>query len=207
MAYWDRLDDETKSMLHYYNKDILSAMDELEYPKDHSERINKYSFEDRLEKAKIIDDNYEALRGKMDGIPTREEIGGWEANTIQQATLILGLLGFKNTSEQLGKVGYRYSKASFDADFVINAMMDGAIKNKYSESASKPRHRHYDEIMEVIRLTWGRNPCGSKKEMIRRIMAHYPDKVDESTLKRWIKNAGITPPRPEKYKNFSLIFP
>ncbi|MFB9085795.1 hypothetical protein ACFFW8_09375 [Erwinia tracheiphila] len=101
MTYLGRLDDEAKEKLFYYNEYIFHKMEELKFPDSYDKETDKYSIEERIEKARLIDENYDSLRGKIDGIPTKDELGSWEANTIQQATVILGLLGFKH----IGTVG------------------------------------------------------------------------------------------------------
>lgn len=101
------------------------------------------------------------------------------------------------------------TKAYFDEMLSNNPhLIAESMKSECMSSiASKPRNKYHNEIMEIIKLTWEKHPCGSKNEMIRQILAHYPGKVDESTIKRWIKKSGLTPPKPRKYLKFSLVFP
>lgn len=89
-----------------------------------------------------------------------------------------------------------------------NALYIERMKSEYMRSvASVPRNQYYAEIMEIIKLTWDKHPNGSKKRMISLISEAYKNKVDESSLKRWIKKSGLTPPKPTKYLPFSLVVP
>ncbi|HDS7137948.1 TPA: hypothetical protein QH369_004797 [Klebsiella aerogenes] len=85
--------------------------------------------------------------------------------------------------------------------------VDLSVKNKYREAASGPRNQNYNEIMAVIQATWEKYPAGSKKELIRKLMAHYQSKVSEDSIKRWIKESALQPPKPKKYERITLIFP
>ncbi|TBM22389.1 hypothetical protein [Hafnia alvei] len=89
----------------------------------------------------------------------------------------------------------------------VKLLEDTAYNNKMRDTAQKPRNKYHDEIVEVMKLTWERNPCMAKNEMIRNITQHYPGKVDRTSLLRWIKKEGLTPPKPEKYKSGRLVFP
>lgn len=84
---------------------------------------------------------------------------------------------------------------------------DTSYNNKMRDTAQKPRNKYHDEIVEVMKLTWERHPCMSKNEMMRNINQHYSGRVDKSSLIRWIKKEGLTPPKPEKYKSGRLVFP
>ncbi|VEA68215.1 Uncharacterised protein [Serratia plymuthica] len=137
-----------------------------------------------------------------------EDQSDYVIHALYKATLMLEALGYTETAKELFIARNIVKIERENRDAVVRNISKDAIKRQYSKAASRPRNKLHYEIIGIIKATWKKHPAGSKNEMIRRIMAHYPNKVDESTLKRWIKKANLTPPRPlGGYKNFSLVFP
>ncbi|EIQ0071662.1 hypothetical protein LUG81_004626, partial [Salmonella enterica] len=90
-----------------------------------------------------------------------------------------------------------------DPEFILQELQSDLMR----EISSKTRHKHYDEIIQIIKNTWKKYPSGSKKEMVRQIVEHFKGEVNESTLLRWIKKENLTPPRPVRYTSLKLVFP
>ncbi|ECF5917775.1 hypothetical protein FNH55_11450, partial [Salmonella enterica subsp. salamae] len=88
-----------------------------------------------------------------------------------------------------------------DPDFILRGLQSDLMR----EISSKTRHKHYDEIIQIIKNTWEKYPSGSKKEMVRQIVEHFKGEVNESTLLRWIKKENLTPPRPSRYTTLTLV--
>jgi hypothetical protein len=137
-----------------------------------------------------------------------EDQSDYVINALYKATLMLEALGYTETAKELFIARNIVKIERENREAVVRNISKDAIRRQYSKAASRPRNKLHDEILGIIKATWEKHPAGSKKEMIRRIMTNYPEKVDESTLKRWIKKANLTPPRPAGgYKNFNLVFP
>ncbi|MFQ0831055.1 hypothetical protein AAH211_21455 [Serratia fonticola] len=140
-------------------------------------------------------------------VPLKADEENYIDNVLFKAVVMLEALGYTGTAKELSLARNILKIEKNHREEIVGMITKDAIKRQYSKAASTPRNKLHDEIVNIIKATWERHPTGSKKEMIRRIMDHYPGQVDESTLKRWIKKSNLTPSRPRKYQNFSLVFP
>ncbi|EAW1172739.1 hypothetical protein S922_14125 [Salmonella enterica subsp. enterica] len=112
--------------------------------------------------------------------------------------------------EKLAKHVCRYYEEAMDDELFAEEDPDGFLlqglqSDLMREISSKTRHKHYDEIIQIIKNTWKKYPSGSKKEMVRQIIEHFKGEVNESTLLRWIKKENLTPPRPSRYTTLTLV--
>ncbi|UAY91516.1 hypothetical protein KSL88_18840 [Pectobacterium polaris] len=181
--------------------DLLSR--EGEYKCDEITEKLLLSEDEKIKRVRVINEIPSFSENMEDSL--NDYKGDYVSNTIFKAMAMLELLGYTETAKELFFAGKRVNLERQGRDSVLNWIVNDSIKKQYSSAASSPRHTHYNEIMGVIKATWEKHPEGSKKEMIRRVMERYG--VDETTLKRWIKKSRLTPVRPERYKNFSLVIP
>lgn len=86
-------------------------------------------------------------------------------------------------------------------------LVDFAVSDHQRKKARKPRNPYYNEVMQVIQLTWKKYPKASPTGLRRKLFLHYHEHVCENTLGRWIKDSGLQPPKPDKYSSFELVHP
>ncbi|EOC8105576.1 hypothetical protein ACI5OA_002124 [Salmonella enterica subsp. enterica serovar Poona] len=201
MNFYDVINEDTKKMLE-------SALDRKE------EFMKKYIYEYRNflkgcneEEIKNLISNINNDRYYMSKFFYGHTSYSEADITFLNSIIALEVLGYTNIAEDLARLDIRFYLAMSERSETVELITKGIINKKKSEQASKPRNPLHDEIMLIIKATWGKYPESSKREIIKRIMSRYPGKVDEKTLNRWIKKAGIAPPRPTAYKNFSLVIP
>lgn len=80
-----------------------------------------------------------------------------------------------------------------------------AFSDRQKNNARKPRNPHYAEAMRIAALTWKKYPCASKGAMCKRLRIHFNRQVSIDSLKEWIKERGIQPPKPKAYTTFTLV--
>lgn len=141
------------------------------------------------------------------GMLKPDEDMDYEIDVLSKSISILELTGHTKTAQQLAKVSRRFEIAKRMGDTLLETLVDGAIKKNRSEAASGHRHHLHDEIVIIIKATWEKNPALSKKKMIAKLMKRYEDRVDEGTIKSWIKKEHLSPPVPDKYRNSDLVIP
>jgi hypothetical protein len=124
-------------------------------------------------------------------------------DAMLKSSLLLLLKGDDTAARELFIARSMFSIERSNRRFAI----DSSVRNKYREAASGPRNKYYNEIMSVIQATWEKYPAGSKKELIRRLLAHYKSKVSEDSLLRWIRDSALQPTRPKKFERLILVFP
>ncbi|MCS0536123.1 hypothetical protein [Citrobacter portucalensis] len=130
-----------------------------------------------------------------------------EGVDILNSALTLNALGLKNQSDRLVKIGIKMTIENIFNDALASISNREIISKSQSERAKKPRNAYYQEIMEVIRLTWLTYPCASKTGIIEELMVQYHKKVTRGSLDNWIESSGLRPPRPKKYTSFELVYP
>lgn len=120
-------------------------------------------------------------------------------------------VGMCNHADKLTRVGVELLLNDFFEEIIVNHENDKKIKKALSlsqkEKASKPRNPYYNEVMQVIKLTWEKYPKASPTGLRRKLFLHYHEHVCENTLGRWIKDSGLQPPKPDKYSSFELVHP
>ncbi|EEX9038048.1 hypothetical protein ACSYOV_004158 [Escherichia coli] len=202
MKVWDVVDDDTRIELYDYLDQVEKEMSEHIY-----ELKDKFKYYRKAERkriaAKIDKKEYLALD------KTGEINIGHSANVFLKSILILELLGYKNTAEDLSWVYKRACIASKGGGKVIRLISDGVIKRRRSEAASGPRHHLHDEIVAIMKATWKKEPALSKTKMIAKLSRRYEGRISEETIKCWIKSEKLAPPPPpdKKYKNTELVIP
>ncbi|EPN1930295.1 hypothetical protein ACTV70_001818 [Cronobacter dublinensis] len=131
--------------------------------------------------------------------------------TVLNAALALHFLGMKNNADNLAKVGVKLLMEGVFRDEIslneFNEITQKAISESQREKAKRPRSPYYSEVIEVIRLTWEKYPCGAKTALLDALAAHYHGKVSRNALDNWITLSGLRPPKPEKYTRLELVFP
>ncbi|MEV8830006.1 hypothetical protein AB0063_16710 [Klebsiella pneumoniae] len=131
--------------------------------------------------------------------------------TVLNAALALHFLGMKNNADNLAKVGVKLLMEGVFRDEIslneFNEIAQKAISESQREKAKRPRSPYYSEVIEVIRLTWAKYPCGAKTALLDALAAHYHGKVSRNALDNWITLSGLRPPKPEKYTRLELVFP
>lgn len=157
---------------------------------------NSRKEEENLKIADLIKDM--SMEGEWD------EEKDYVPNAMFKSSMILLLCGYDAAARELF-MARRMFNIERDNRYLV---VESSVRNKYREAASGPRNKHYNEIMSVIQATWEKYPASSKKELIRRLIAHYGEQnVSEDSLRRWIKESGLQPPRPKKFERISLVFP
>lgn len=131
--------------------------------------------------------------------------------TVLNAALVLHSMGMKNNANDLAKIGVKLLMEGVFSDGIslreFNEIARKAISEAQREKAKRPRSPYYSEVIEVIRLTWGKYPCGAKTALLDALAANYHGKVSRNALDNWISLSGLRPPKPEKYTRLELVFP
>lgn len=131
--------------------------------------------------------------------------------TIINSALGLYFVGMKNNADDLARIGIKLIMEEIFRDEIslreFNDIAQKAISEAQREKAKKPRSPYYSEVIEVIRLTWEKYPCGAKTALLDALAAHYHGKVSRNALDNWITLSGLRPPKPEKYTRLELVFP
>lgn len=133
-----------------------------------------------------------------------DEFNAFVPNAMFKSSLILLSLGHEDAARELHQAMRMYNIEKNGRETIITE----SVRDKYRKAASVPRNKYYNEIVSVIECSWKKYPAGSKKELIRRLIAHYGEEhVSEDSLRRWIKESGLQPPRPKKFERILLVFP
>ncbi|HGH4760474.1 Uncharacterised protein [Klebsiella pneumoniae] len=131
--------------------------------------------------------------------------------TILNAALGLYFVGMQNNANDLARIGIKLMMEEVFRNEIsfreFNEIAQKAISEAQREKAKKPRSPYYSEVIEVIRLTWNKYPCGAKTALLDALAAHYHGKVSRNALDNWITLSGLRPPKPEKYTRLELVFP
>ncbi|EPM1426914.1 hypothetical protein RFD88_004044 [Klebsiella pneumoniae] len=131
--------------------------------------------------------------------------------TLLNAALALHFIGMKNNANNLARIGIKLLMEGVFSDEIsireFNEVARKAISDAQREKAKKPRSPYYSEVIEVIKLTWEKYPCGAKTALLDALAAHYHGKVSRNALDNWISLSGLRPPKPEKYTRLELVFP
>ncbi|WP_290540061.1 MULTISPECIES: hypothetical protein [unclassified Leclercia] len=131
--------------------------------------------------------------------------------TVLNAALALHFVGMKNNADSLARIGIKLLMEGVFSDELsireFNEIAQKAISEAQREKAKRPRNPYYSEVIEVIKLTWGKYPCGAKTALLDALAAHYHGKVSRNALDNWISLSGLRPPKPEKYTRLELVFP
>ncbi|BBN75814.1 hypothetical protein YK25_002075 [Salmonella enterica subsp. enterica] len=136
-------------------------------------------------------------------INPHDEAENYEQWALAKALAVLELTGFPNTAKELATAMNRRFQMDDSREFYIKQIAEGAVKKSRSVAASGHRHGQRSEIISVMKNTWKAYPYGSKTRMIGYITSAY--RVDDKTLKKWIKEDGIGPTRPVENRNFQLV--
>ena len=212
MKFRDKINDEAKLILdgyHYYLNEKMCKFDEIYDGDTTFNDVPKYKRKALAREAdkSTLKDSLERYR--KDGLLTNNETIDNEFDVIMRASAILKLCGYNKTAKELTKVGcyLRMSKDTKNADFVLQNIIDGAIKKNRSDAASGHRHHLHDEIVAIMKATWKENSSLSKKKMIAKLINRYEGRVDEGTVDSWIKKEKLLPPKPKKYIISELVIP
>lgn len=135
-----------------------------------------------------------------------------DSHRLLNSACALYMLGAKNMADDLSRIaGGRIIREAFDEIFNM-LEIDTVVKEKISEinrkNASGPKKDIYDEVVNVMKLTWGKYPLASKNGMIEKLLHHFgSEKVSRSTLNRWIKENKLGPQEIARPPiSFSLVF-
>lgn len=130
---------------------------------------------------------------------------------IINVALALDKLGLKNNSDEMMRIGIRLLIEELFSDEIsvgkIKKIVQVAISDAQREKAKKPRNPYYSEVIQVLRLTWGKYPAAPKTGILDDLAVHYHRKVSRNALNSWIDASGLRPPIPEKYSSYQLVFP
>lgn len=131
--------------------------------------------------------------------------------TVLNAALALHFMRMKNNADNLARIGIKLLIEEIFRDEIslkeFNEIAQKAISDSQREKAKRPRSPYYSEVIEVIRLTWEKYPCGAKTALLDALAAHYHGKVSRNALDNWIALSGLRPPKPEKYTRLELVLP
>lgn len=131
--------------------------------------------------------------------------------TVLNAALALYYVGMKNNADNLARIGVKLLMEGIFSDEIslreFDEIANKAISEAQREKAKRPRSPYYSEVIEVIKLTWAKYPCGAKTALLDALAAHYHGKVSRNALDNWITLSGLRPPKPEKYTRLELVFP
>jgi hypothetical protein len=112
--------------------------------------------------------------------------------TVLNAALALHFVGMKNNADDLTKIGIKLLMEGVFSDELsireFNEIAQKAISDAQREKAKRPRNPYYSEVIEVIKLTWGKYPCGAKTALLDALAAHYHGKVSRNALDNWISS-------------------
>lgn len=202
---------EDKNRKGIIKESILSYYDTVANPFEALKRIVGFSLvpETFSDEEKLM-----AIRGFDDkGFSLIERYNiSLDSHRLLNSACALYMLGARNMADDLARIaGARIIREAFDEIFNI-LEIDDAVKEKISDinrkNASGPKKDIYDEVVNVMKLTWEKYPLASKNGMIEKLLHHFgSDKVSRSTLNRWIKECKLGPQeiaRPPV--SFSLVF-
>lgn len=131
--------------------------------------------------------------------------------TLLNSALALHFMGMKNNAKSLARIGVKLLMEGVFSDEIslkdFNDITQKAISESQRAKAKRPRSPYYSEVLEVIKLTWEKYPCGAKTALLDALAAHYHGKVSRNALDNWIALSGLRPPKPEKYTRIELVFP
>lgn len=132
-----------------------------------------------------------------------------DLQTLLKATNVLIALGYNELGKELGAFTEKFHLRMNLSEMYVDHIIDGAIKKHRSDSASGPRHHLHDEIVAIMKSTWKKEPAFSQTKMIAKLSRRYEGRIDDKTIKYWIKNEKLAPPPPpgRKYKNTELVIP
>lgn len=132
-----------------------------------------------------------------------------DLQTLLKATNVLIALGYNELGKELGAFTEKFHLRMNLSEMYVDHIIDGAIKKHRSDSASGPRHHLHDEIVAIMKATWKKEPAFSQTKMIAKLSRRYEGRIDDKTIKYWIKNEKLAPPPPpgRKYKNTELVIP
>jgi hypothetical protein len=122
--------------------------------------------------------------------------------TVLNAALALHFIGMNNNADNLARIGIKLLMEGVFSDEIslkeFNEIAQKAISESQREKAKRPRSPYYSEVIEVIKLTWGKYPCGAKTALLDALAAHYHGRVSRNALDNWITLSGL---RPQNQKN------
>lgn len=202
----DNVDINTRDFLDKYQRLSVHIMNNFRYDLD--KLFDNSSAELREKTARDLDRRTweESINDyREQGLLDDNETLDFEIDVLTRAVFILQLMGFTTTARQVAVVNYRLDNINHTAGEVLKKTLNGAIKENRSKAASTPRHPQRTEILDVIKATWEINPTGSKTRMIQYILEKY--KVDEKTLKTWMKDENLKPLLPVANKPYALVIP
>ncbi|NUH55210.1 hypothetical protein HUK76_16200 [Citrobacter portucalensis] len=133
----------------------------------------------------------------------------FETKTMAKLFFVLESHGYFNLAKDFALVYERMKVKERAQEIVYKEIADCAAFKKRSEAASGPRHHLHDEIVAIMKATWKKEPAFSKTKMIAKLSRRYEGRVDDKTIKDWIKKEKLAPPPPHdrKYKNTELVIP
>jgi len=177
------------------NANLVALRPKLDFPED----VSKLDDKQLLELARQIDKwGYDNLN-----------VDGNVSPVFNRAVFMLKILGLNETAAVLDFVTSYALLLNKFTPLIEEVKFNERLSKKNKNIASGPKNKLHDEIIAIMKLTWGRHQYASKNRMIKKIMEHFgEERISRPTLERWIKLYGLGPvkvvrPAPE----FSLVFP
>ncbi|HAX5086150.1 TPA: hypothetical protein JZG55_003079 [Escherichia coli] len=198
MSYLDRVDAECVEM--------LMALKVMEHERAYRSAEEHVELLDRELKYKTINERL-WIANKLSQMKFSAKHR--DLQTLLKATNVLIALGYNELGKELGTITEKFHLRMNLSETYVDHIIDGAIKKHRSDSASGPRHHLHDEIVAIMKATWKKEPALSQTKMIAKLSRRYEGRIDDKTIKYWIKNEKLAPPPPpgKKYKNTELVIP
>ncbi|RJT27693.1 hypothetical protein [Buttiauxella izardii] len=127
------------------------------------------------------------------------------ANDLMTAAALLQLHGYKEQAKKTLKHAFYLQCLHATEDGRLELLEKTLQSAKQQAVAKKPRNKNYDEAMRIARNTWDKYPGASKGQLCKNLKKHFNNGVSVDRLDAWFTDAGIVPPKPQKYTSFSLV--
>lgn len=130
---------------------------------------------------------------------------GKEASIMFSSAILLSAQGFNNMAQSLmdqvhaAELRKKYYPVAFES------IKEKAYRKKMSENAAKPRNKHYEEAIRILKRTWDKYPGASKKSLFKAVKNHLNGGVSEDSLRAWAKAEGMSPDPFIKKTSFTLV--
>lgn len=130
---------------------------------------------------------------------TDDEIALFKAN------MIFWLLDMNDMADKMAAVNIKMILMRTNLkSYIINA---NGMSRKFNlkNIASKPRNKHHDEAVKIMRETWAIYPHVSANKMKFAIILHFNNEVGNDAISGWIKKYNLKPDVKPQNKPFCLV--
>lgn len=128
-----------------------------------------------------------------------------EEKSMYTASMIFWLLGMDAMADKMSSAVIKSIVMRVNTGEYVKKITSIATKAHLKKIASKPRNKHHDEAVRIMRNTWEAYPHVSCNKMKQAIINHFKGKVGNDALGEWIKTYSLKPDRKPENKPFCLV--